>query len=81
MQHNTTSNLLEALHEIIKAITINLLLLLQAFVLLVLVNSLHQNATNCFITNVKRVVMANAIKLTRVFNHYNCDMAAVTLHT
>ena len=25
--------------------------------------------------------MANAIKLTRVFNHYNRDMAAITLHT
>ena len=24
--------------------------------------------------------MANAIKLTRVFDHYNRDMAAVTLH-
>ena len=27
----------------------------------------------------KRVVMANPIKLTRVFNQYNRDMAAVTL--
>ena len=25
--------------------------------------------------------MVNAIKLTRVFNHYNRDMAAITLHT
>ena len=25
--------------------------------------------------------MANAIKLTRVFNHYNRNMAVVTLHT
>ena len=24
--------------------------------------------------------MANTIKLTRVFNHYDCDIAAATLH-
>ena len=67
--------------KVFRAITINLLLLLQAFVLLALVNSLHQNAANCLIRNVNEWLwLMQSVKLTRLFNHYNHDMAAVTLH-